>query len=160
MFEKFVDLLTELEFGGTLMKTKISLLKDHFIICGAGRVGIHAAKKLKEKGKKFVIIESDKKNAEAAKEKGFLVIEDDCLKEDTLKKARIDKAKGLLACMGRDDANIFVTLTAKDLNPNIKVASRVNNLDVIGEFKRAGADYIVAPEVTGGFELAEKILEF
>ncbi len=159
MFEKFVDLMTELEIGGALMRTKISMLKDHYIICGAGRVGLHAAKKLKEEGKKFVIIESNSEIAKVAKEKGFLVIEGDCLKEDILKKARIKKAKGLLACMGRDDANVFVTLTAKDLNPKIKVASRVNNLDVLGEFKRAGADYIVAPEVTGGFELAEKILE-
>jgi len=112
---------------------------------------------LKEKGKKVVIIENDPKQIQETKMKGFAVIEGDCLHEHILEKAKIKSAKGIVACMGKDDSNIFLVLTSKDLNPKIKVATRVNDLKVVSEFKRAGADYIVAPEVSGGFELAEKI---
>jgi voltage-gated potassium channel len=160
MFERFIVLFTEVELiGGIKMVTRLSLMKNHYIVCGAGRVGIHVAEKLKEKGKKVLIIENNPQEVKEAKIKGFLVIEGDCLHEHILEKARIKKAKGIVACMGRDDANIFLVLTAKDLNPKIKVATRANDLKVVGEFKRAGANYIVAPEVSGGFELAEKIVK-
>lgn len=158
MFEKFIILFTEVELlGGIKMATKLSLMKNHYIVCGAGRVGIHTAEKLKEKSKKVLIIENDPQQIQEAKIRGFVVVKGDCLHEHILKKAKIKSAKGIVACMGRDDANIFLVLTAKDLNPKIKVATRANDLKVVGEFKRAGANYIVAPEVSGGFELAEKI---
>lgn len=158
MFEKFIVLFTEVELiGGIKMVTRLSLMKNHYIVCGAGRVGIHVAEKLKKKGKKILIIENDPQQIQEAKIRGFLVVNGNCLHEHILEKARIKKAKGIVACMGRDDANIFLVLTAKDLNPKIKVATRANDLKVVGEFKRAGADHIVAPEVSGGFELAEKI---
>ena len=79
------------------------------------------------------------------------------MKKKRLEKAKIRKAKGILACTGEDNKNVFVVLTSKDLNPNIKVATRVNDQKAKSEFERAGADIIVAPEVTGGYELAEKI---
>jgi len=158
MFEKFIILFTEVEIlGGIKMATRLSLMRNHYIVCGAGRVGTHVAEKLKEKGKKVVIIENDPKQIQETKMKGFAVIEGDCLHEHILEKAKIKSAKGIVACMGKDDSNIFLVLTSKDLNPKIKVATRVNDLKVVSEFKRAGADYIVAPEVSGGFELAEKI---
>jgi len=81
------------------------------------------------------------------------------MSEDILEKAQIRKAKGIIACTGEDNKNVFVVLTAKDLNPNIKVATRVNDLKAKGEFERAGADVIVAPEVTGGYELAKGIMD-
>ena len=80
------------------------------------------------------------------------------MNEENLEKAGVRKAKGILACTGEDNKNVFVVLTAKDLNPTIKVATRVNDQKVRGEFERAGADILVAPEVTGGYELAEKII--
>jgi voltage-gated potassium channel len=158
MFEKVIILLSELRIGGIVMSINLSSIKDHYIVCGAGRVGIHVANKLKKDGKKVVIIETDCQKVDSVREKGFIAIEGDCMAEEVLEKARIREAKGIVACTGEDNKNVFLVLTAKDMNPRIKVATRVNDLKVTDEFVRAGADIIVAPEVTGGYELADKIL--
>jgi len=158
IFEKVIILLSQLGLGGILMRLNLNSIKDHYIICGAGRVGTHAAEKLKAAGKKVVIIEKDCPTAEFLSKRGFMVIEGDCMNEEILEKSKIRKAKGILACTGEDNKNVFVVLTAKDLNPNIKVATRVSDQKAKGEFQRAGADIIVAPEVTGGYELADKIV--
>lgn len=158
MFERFIILLSQIRIGGILMRVNLSSVKDHYIVCGAGRVGVHVAEKLKRAGKKIVVIESDVERAESMIDKGYTVIEGDCVNEEVLEKARIRKAKGLIACTAEDQKNVFLVLTAKDMNPKIKVATRVNDQKAKDEFKRAGADVIVAPEVTGGYELADKII--
>jgi len=159
MFEKVIILLSDIRLGGILMKARLSSIKDHYIVCGAGRVGTHAAERLKKAGKKVVIIEYDCPKVEFMRKRGFIVIEGDCMNEETLEKAQVRKAKGILACTGEDNKNVFVVLTAKDMNPKIRVAARVNDQKAMGEFKRAGADIIVAPEVTGGYEIASKIIK-
>jgi voltage-gated potassium channel len=159
MFGKVITLLSEFKVGGVLMKANLSSIKDHYIVCGAGRVGVHAAEKLKNAGKKVVVIENDGERAESMIDKGYIVIEGDCVNEDILEKAKIRKAKGLIACTAEDQKNVFLVLTAKDLNPNIKVATRVSDQKMRSEFERAGADIIITPEVTGGYELADKIIE-
>jgi voltage-gated potassium channel len=158
MFEKVIILLSELRIGGILMKVNLSSIKDHYIVCGAGRVGTHAAEKLKKAGKKVVIIDNDAAKAEYMMNRGFVVIEGDCMNEDILEQAKIKIAKGIIACTGEDNKNVFVVLTAKDLNPKIRVATRVSDQKMRSEFERAGADIIITPEVTGGYELADKIL--
>jgi voltage-gated potassium channel len=158
MFEKVIILLSQFGLGGILMKANLSSIKDHYIVCGAGRVGTHAAEKLKEAGKKVVIVENDCPTSEFLKKRGFMIIDGDCMSEDTLEKAQIRKAKGILACTGEDNKNVFVVLTAKDLNSSIKIATRVNDQKSRGEFERAGASIIVTPEVTGGYELADKMI--
>jgi voltage-gated potassium channel len=158
MFEKVIILLSEIKIGGILMKINLSSIKDHYIVCGAGRVGMHAAEKLKKAGKKVVVIENDCPKVEFLAKRGYITVEGNCMNEEVLEKAGIRKAKGIIACTGEDNKNVFVVLTAKDLNPKIKVATRVNDQESKGEFVRAGADIIVAPEVTGGYELADKIL--
>ncbi|OGI11706.1 hypothetical protein A3K64_00220 [Candidatus Micrarchaeota archaeon RBG_16_36_9] len=158
IFEKVIVLLSQIGTGGILMRANLSSIKDHYIVCGAGRVGVNAAEKLKKAGKKVVVIENDCPQAEFLKNRGYIVIEGNCMNEDVLEKAHIRRAKGILACTGEDNINVFVVLTARDLNPKIKIATRVNDQKTMGEFQRAGADIIVAPEVTGGYELANKII--
>ena len=158
MFEKVIMLLTQIRLGGVLMRANLSSIKDHFIVCGAGRVGMHTAEKLKNSGKRIVIIENDCERAENMRDKGYIVVHGDCVDEDILNKAKIKKAKGLVACTSEDQKNVFVILTCKDLNPKMKVAARVNDMKAKAEFERAGADIIVMPEVTGGYELADKIV--
>ncbi len=158
IFDRFVTLLSETNIiGGFLMASKLSSIKNHYIVCGAGRVGIHVADKLRELKENLLLIENDPKTVKNIRKEGFLVIEGDCLDEDILIKAKIKKSKGLIACTGKDDSNVFLVLTAKDLNPRIKVGTRVNTIESKSEFKKAGADIIVAPEISGGHELAEKI---
>jgi voltage-gated potassium channel len=158
MFEKVIILLSEVRIGGILMSASLSSIKNHFIVCGAGRVGTYAAEKLRKAGQKIVVIESNCQRAQDMRDDGYIVVEGDCMIEETLEKAKITKAKGLLACTGDDHKNVFLVLTSKDLNPEIKVATRVNDQRARNEFERAGADIIVAPEITGGYELADKIL--
>jgi voltage-gated potassium channel len=159
MFEKVIILLSEIRVGGILMKANLSSIKDHYIVCGAGRVGMHAAEKLKEAGKKIVVIENDCERAENMRDKGYIVVEGDCVNEEVLEKAKIKNARGLIAATGDDQKNVFVILTSKDLNPKMKIAARVNDQNSRNEFERAGANIIVTPEVTGGYELAEKIVK-
>jgi voltage-gated potassium channel len=157
MFEKVIILLSELRFRGLLMKMRISSLKGHYIVCGAGRVGTHVAEGLKKSRKKVIVIDNDSDAAIVLKKIGHTVIVGDCMNEDVLQKAKIKSAAGIVACTGEDSVNVFLVLTSKDLNPKIKVATRVNDLKAKSEFKRAGADIIVAPEITGGYEMADKI---
>ncbi|NIM47239.1 MAG: hypothetical protein GTN40_03715 [Candidatus Aenigmarchaeota archaeon] len=158
IFDRFVTLMSETNIvGGFLMASKLSSIKNHYIICGAGRVGTHVADKLKEFKEKLLIIEIDSKIVKDVRGEGHLVVEGNCLDEDILNKVGIKKAKGLIACTGKDDSNVFLVLKAKALNPKMKVATRVNSIDAKDEFKKAGADVIVAPEISGGHELAEKI---
>jgi voltage-gated potassium channel len=158
MFEKVIILLSQISLGKMFMQASLSSIKDHYIVCGAGRVGTYTAEKLKKEKQRVVVIEKDCKEIQRMEKEGYIVVEGDCMNEDVLLKAKIKKAKGILACTGEDHKNVFIVLTAKDLNPSIKVATRVNDHDALNEFQRAGADIIVAPEITGGYELADKIL--
>jgi len=158
MFEKVIILLSEVKIGGILMRASMSSMKGHFIVCGGGMVGMHVAEKLKKEGKKVVIVENDHNIAENLAKRGYTVMEGDCMSEETLEKAKIRTASGIIACIGKDSINVFLVLTSKDLNPNIKIATRVNDLRSRNEFERAGADVIVTPDITGGYELADKIM--
>jgi len=157
MFEKVIILLSDVRIGGILMRLNLSTIKDHYIVCGAGRVGTHAAERLNNVGKKVVVIDNDCPKIEFLKKRGYTAIEGDCMNEDILEKVGIRRAKGILACTGEDSKNVFVILTAKDLNPSIRTAARANDQKSRDELQRAGAHIVVAPEVTGGYELAEKI---
>jgi voltage-gated potassium channel len=159
MFEKVIVLLSDIRLGGFLMRLKLSSIKDHYIVCGAGRVGMHAAEKLKKGGKKIVVIDNDCPRIEFLRRRGYTVIAGDCVNEEILNKARIKTAKGILACTNDDSKNVFLILTSKDMNPKIKIAARVNDQSSCAEFERAGANIIVAPEITGGHELADKIIK-
>jgi voltage-gated potassium channel len=158
MFERVIILLSEVRLGGILMKASLSTIKGHYIVCGGGNVGMHVAERLKKEGKKVVIIENDCPTVEFLRNRGYNVLEGDCMNEETLEKAKIRTARGILACTGKDSVNIFLVLTSKDLNPGIRVATRVNNQNARNEFTRAGADIIVTPDITGGYELADKII--
>lgn len=157
MFEKVIVLLSELRISGLLMNMKLSSMKNHYIVCGAGRVGMHAADRLKKAGKKVVVIDSDLPRIEFLRRRKYAVLAGDCVSEEVLNKARIKQAKGILACTNDDSKNVFLILTSKDMNPKIKIAARVNDQTSCSEFERAGADIIVAPEISGGHEIADKI---
>jgi len=146
--------------GGVYSMVKLRNLKNHIIICGGGRVGFHAADKLSKNKEKFIILENDVKTAEGLKRKhGFFVLNEDCLDERALKKAGIEKAKAIICALGTNEDNLFLVVQAKHLNPKIKIATRCDNLTIGDRMRALGADIIITPEVIGGYELANKILE-
>ncbi|MFQ5405715.1 MAG: potassium channel family protein [Candidatus Micrarchaeia archaeon] len=146
------------EFGGMKMKKKISKMKDHYIICGYGELGRTLTNVLAENKKQFVVIDNDINIVNKLKEDGFSTLLGDALESDTLSDAGIDKAKFVIAALRSDADNVFLTLTATENNPKIKVATRAYNEASIGKLHSAGAEFIVMPDIIGGYELASKIL--
>jgi voltage-gated potassium channel len=141
------------------MNKKIVQLPDHIIVCGAGRVGRQVLDRLREEGATFVVVEQQEDLANQLIEEGFLVIHSDATHDETLKKARIDKAKGLITALPEDSLNVFVTLTAKGLNPGIQVVARMDQLETEKKLLRAGADKVISPATIGGWRMAMSILK-
>jgi len=146
-------------YGRRKMNKKIVQLQGHIIVCGAGRVGRQVLYRLREEGATCVVIEQQEDLANQLIEEGFLVIHSDATHDETLKKARIDKAKGLITALPEDSLNVFVTLTAKGLNPGIQVVARMDQLETEKKLLRAGADKVISPATIGGWRMAMSILK-
>jgi voltage-gated potassium channel len=108
----------------------------------------------------FVIIEEDPNvGEEMKKRKGYDVLCGDCTDEYVLKKANVEKAKGIICALGNNEENFYVLITARHFNPNIKVAARADSEDIGKKMRAVGADIIVTPEVVGGRKLATGLIE-
>lgn len=130
------------------MNKELDALKDHYIVCGYGKTGKHVLEDFLEKGLNVVVIESVLEKNERLKEvygKKFIHIIGDATNDDVLLQAGIKRAKILISVLPSDAENLFVTLSAKDLNKNIKVITRVEEGTSTEKFRKAGADFIVSP---------------
>ena len=132
---------------------QIKKLKNHYIVCGGGRVGHHLAELLRKEKKTYVIVEKDEFNINQLRKKGYLVYEGDSLEEETLKDVNVKNAKALMSVLPESEKNILVILTAKELNKNIKIYARSNKEEYIKKMKKAGADFVVTPEISCAEEL-------
>lgn len=137
------------EFGGVIYMTKGLRFRNHYIICGGGRIGERIGGLLKEKGKKVLVIENDDVRAMELKKLGFTVIKENALDERSFKMANAVKAAGLFAALGQDVDNFIVVLNAKEANKNIRIITRCNLLKNVNKFKELGADEVVLPEIVG-----------
>src|SRR5215216_1253284 len=133
---------------------KMSKLQDHFIICGAGRVGSHLIRSLRSVDGVFVVIESDPGKAEALMDLGIATLVRDATLEETLLEAGVAHARGLASCLPDDADNVYVVLTARDLNPNIHIVARAAEEQAENKLIRAGANRVVAPTIIGGHRMA------
>jgi voltage-gated potassium channel len=133
---------------------KMSKLRDHFIICGAGRVGSHLIRSLRAVDGVFVVIESDQRKVEALMDIGVPVLLRDATLEETLMEAGVKHARGLATCLPDDADNVYVVLTARDLNPNIHIVARAAEEQAENKLIRAGANRVVAPTIIGGHRMA------
>ena len=140
------------------MRKQIALLKDHVIICGAGRVGSAAADRFKELGVPFVVIESHEKRCEELRKEDILVLEGDATDENLLLEGGIKKAKGFLALLDSDAENLFLALTARELNPVIHIIARADKASSQKKTYRAGADMVVSPFSTAGIQVADSMV--
>lgn len=151
----------ELIFKGKLTKyftevihlVKAGRTSNHVVICGGGRVGSTVAKMLKEKGDKVIVIEKDRDVAAKLRSEGLLVINEDCLKEEALHEANIEKARALIAAMSSGEKNVLLILTAKQLNPNLEILARTEDADHVKKLKSVGAKQVIMPEIAGAKEL-------
>lgn len=156
--ETFVDSLMRKNLESKKMRKAISRLQNHFILCGYGRVGSSAAEQLTRAKVDFLIIESSTAVCEHLKEKGYLYIHGDATSEEVLMKAGIRKAAGLMVLLPSDAENLFVALTARELNPTLHIIARAEEPAAGSRILRAGADRIVSPHVSAGKEVALEML--
>jgi voltage-gated potassium channel len=145
-------------FGKRRMRRMIDKLKDHYIICGFGRVGRGAALELRQAGFDFVVVDRDPEKVEAATQSGMLALVGDSTRDQTLADAGISRARGLVAALGTDSDNLFVILSAKSLNPALKVAARAGEEEAEEKLRRAGADIVFAPYTHAGHRLAQALI--
>ena len=144
----------ELFRKNTMMKT-ISKLKNHYVICGYGRMGAVIAKELQEKNLEFVIIENNEQKVEIIRSKGLFCVNGDATSEETLQDARVDKAVGVAVVLDTDQDNLFVTMSMKTTNPDLFILSRCAKEDNQSKLIRAGANKVVNPYTAGGHRMAE-----
>jgi voltage-gated potassium channel len=141
-------------FGERRQSKKMSKLHDHYIICGSGRVGSHLVRDLHSSKAEMVIVENDPSRAAEFAQKGFHVLVGDATIEETLREAGVERARGLAACLPEDADNVYVVLTARDLNPRLHIVARAAEEQAEAKLVRAGANHVVAPTIIGGHRMA------
>ena len=144
-------------FGKRRMEREVANLKNHYIICGAGRVGNSVARELSLKPCPFVIVESDERSVSDLDPK-WLVLIGDAASEKTLRDAGIERATGLVAATTTDATNIYIVLTARGLNPRIKIIARASEERAEKHLKTAGADAVISPYAAAGHRIAQSFL--
>jgi voltage-gated potassium channel len=141
--------------GRRIVQKQISELKNHYIVCGFGRIGRIICSELAADNIDFVVIEQDSAIIEQIESKNYLFLEMDATSEEALLKAGIMKAKGIATALRSDANNVFITLTAKGLRPNIYILARASNENNEDKLSRAGANRVVSPHLIGGRRMAQ-----
>jgi voltage-gated potassium channel len=142
-------------FGRIKVQKQISEIKDHFIVCGFGRIGRIISKELAADDIDFVVIEQDPAIIEQIESKNYLFLEMDATSEEALLKAGIMKANGIVTALRSDANNVFITLTAKGLRPDIYILARASHENNEDKLARAGASRVVSPHLIGGRRMAQ-----
>jgi len=132
----------------------MSKLRNHFIICGAGRVGSHLVRGLIGGEETFIVIEKDQQKVAELLDLGVIVLVRDATLEESLQEAGVEHARGLAACLPDDADNVYVVLTARDLNPKLHIVARAAEEQAESKLIRAGANRVVAPTIIGGHRMA------
>jgi voltage-gated potassium channel len=140
------------------MQSKIAQLKDHYLICGFGRVGQQIAHDLRASGAPFVVIDDNPQIRVEVDEADVLLIEGRGSDDEVVKEAGIERARAVVACMDSDAENIFTTLTARELRPDILIVARAARESSERKLLRAGADEVVSPYKASGRTMAELAL--
>lgn len=145
--------------GKRRMMKALKDLNSHYIVCGAGRVGRRVSQEITAHGMDCVIIEYDEGKAELLSEQGYRVMLGDATSEETLKNAGIERAQGLVCAVASDPENLYITLTARDLNKNLFIVARANEESALPRLTRAGADRVVSPVITGSHQMSQMLLK-
>ena len=154
--------LLEFEFGKVFgrrrMERELAKLSDHYIICGAGRVGRTVARELRARGQSCVFIEQDPNRSQWAMNEKIPVIVGNASAEENLKAAHIDRAKGFVAAVSSDPENLYIVLTARGLRPDLKIIARASEEEATSKLLRAGASQVLSPYYFVGHRIAQLLL--
>lgn len=156
--ELLLDETTRFYLSQRKVRRKLALMKEHFIVCGLGRVGRSVCEELENEGFPFVLVESEPELVTQAAARGWSVLLGDATDEPTLATAGIERARGLMSCIKSDADNLMVVVTARGLtSPDFKISARVSEERNLDKFRRAGADHIYSPFSLVGRRLARSL---
>jgi voltage-gated potassium channel len=136
----------------------LETIKDHFIICGYGRIGSLVASQFRRQHIPYVIIERDPERQQAAVDDGGLALEGDASREEVLKRVGIERARGLIAAVSTDAENVYTVLSARVLRPDLFIVGRAEGEDAARKLTRAGADRVISPYQIGAMQMAQTAL--
>lgn len=160
-FSLFISMTIEGQMQDLLgrrgMHRKIAGLKNHIIVCGAGKVGTNVIWALQKEGENFVVVEKDQVLFEKLLEQKVLAVLGDATLDEVLLSAGIFAAKGIITALSHDADNVYVALTAKSLNPDINIVARADRPEAEEKLIRAGATTVVSPSVMGGRQMVSAI---
>lgn len=145
-------------WGTRRMERRIKQLRHHYIICGYGRMGQEIARQFTRARKPFVIIEHNPTQIANLENSDYLYVQGDAREDEVLHKAGIVQAKGLIAVYATDEENVYITLSARVLNPGLYIVTRSSHSAVEGKLIHAGANRVFSPYIIGGRSLAQAIL--
>jgi voltage-gated potassium channel len=146
-------------FGRIKMEKGIAALKDHYIVCGFGRIGMIVCRELHASGVPFVVVEADDDTAHRAAEDGYLCLHGDATDDDDLTRAGILRASGLVSVLASNADNVYVTMSARDLNRRLQIVARGEEEHTARKLARAGASRVISPYEIGGLRMAHAILK-
>lgn len=168
LFTTFVGLITYtlvgIRFDRVIrrrrMEKQIHHLKDHYIVCGAGQIGQKIMTELVKTHHRFVVIERQRNLVESLMEEHpeILFVEGDATDNHVLERANVHRARGLICALDSDSSNVFLCLTARDLNPELRIVTRANEADSVHKMERAGADNVVSPAEIGALRMASSMI--
>jgi voltage-gated potassium channel len=155
--------IAEAELGGLTrrrrMAKRIEALREHFIVCAYGRVGRAAVRELQAAGVDFVVIDPKDELQGRMERDGVPFMMDDPSLEPVLRRARVEAARGLICAVDSDATNVFITLAARSLNPDLFIVARASEPDSYDRLERAGADRVVSPYVSSGRHMVRMALD-
>jgi voltage-gated potassium channel len=142
------------------MERRIAKMRDHYVVCGIGMVGLYIVHELYQSKYQQIAVDSDEGKTEVLKTHNINIdlVVGDATENEVLETAMVRHAKGLFATTNSDNDNVVISLTAKQLNPNIRVIARCNDTKNIDKIRRAGADAVVALNYIGGLRMASEML--
>lgn len=146
-------------FGRRRARKMVEKMRGHFIVCGYGRVGRGAAGELRKGGAQVVVVDRDERRLEWAQRQGCAGVNGDATTDDALREAGIERAAGLVAALSTDADNLFVVMSARTLNPQLRIAARASDETTEKKLVRAGADTVLAPYRTAGAQLALSLMK-
>jgi voltage-gated potassium channel len=145
--------------GRRKLEKKIGTLKDHYIVCGYGRIGTYICKELAEKPRPFVVVEKDPEITQRLEEENYFYVNGDATDDETLLMAGIESAKCLVAAVASDADNLYITLTARQLNPGLYILSRATDENAEKKLLTAGANKVVMPYLIGAHRMAMALVQ-
>lgn len=148
--------------GGILrrrtMERTIKKISHHYILCGAGKNGHYVLEELLRTKRKVVVVEKDQKKVQLLIDRGIPTVEGDAANDDVLRSAGIHSAAGLVTTLPEDKDNLFVVITARGMNPKLRIVAKVDDIDVRDKFFRSGADSAVSAPYIGGLRMASEMI--